>query len=217
VLYTLLASYRLTAGLDKGGYYNERFLRGRIDLVANIQRVKVKGTGVRAKANPEDEPNLYFYPAIDSAASKAGITTINTEAAADVDMVMSSDDCQKVPAFETEDPPLSTTTMMPPPPRQVLPLPTSMMMVPRNYDKVQDSLEQNAERLIQDQKQKQLRSQHVGGLLDQAMVTSSSAMMVPDETREPTYVDVNFDKLIDEMFRHDQSLDFSDLLKLAAV
>jgi len=87
-------------------------------------------------------------------------------------------------------------------------------MVPRNYDKVQDSLEQNAERLIQDQKR---RSQHVGGLLDQAMVTSSSAMMVPDETREPTYVDVNFDKLIDEMFRHDQSLDFSDLLKLAAV
>ena len=59
---------RLTVGLDKGSYYHELFLRSRPDLVRRIDRVKVKGTGVRAKANPDDEPNLYSYPAIDSRA-----------------------------------------------------------------------------------------------------------------------------------------------------
>jgi HSF-type DNA-binding len=62
---------RLTAGLDKGSYYHELFLRNRRDLVAQIQRVKVKGTGVRAKANPQDEPNLYMYPPVDDFAISA--------------------------------------------------------------------------------------------------------------------------------------------------
>ena len=59
---------RLTVGLDKGSYYHELFLRSRPDLVTRIERVKVKGTGVRAKSNPEDEPNLYSYPAVDARA-----------------------------------------------------------------------------------------------------------------------------------------------------
>lgn len=58
---------RLTTGPDKNGYYHELFLRGRMDLVARMQRMKVKGTGVRAKANPDEEPNLYAYPKIDAA------------------------------------------------------------------------------------------------------------------------------------------------------
>jgi HSF-type DNA-binding len=58
---------RLTTGPDKNGYYHELFLRGRMDLVAQMHRIKVKGTGVRAKANPEEEPNLYAYPKIDGA------------------------------------------------------------------------------------------------------------------------------------------------------
>jgi hypothetical protein len=56
---------RLTVGLDQGSYYHELFIRGRPDLVPQIQRRKVKGTGVRAKSNPEDEPDLYLYPAVD--------------------------------------------------------------------------------------------------------------------------------------------------------
>jgi hypothetical protein len=59
---------RLTVGLDKGSYYHELFLRSRLDLASRIERVKVKGTGVRAKANPNDEPNLYSYPAVDKVA-----------------------------------------------------------------------------------------------------------------------------------------------------
>jgi hypothetical protein len=50
---------RLTRGKDKGGYYHELFLRNRVFLAHNIQRIKVKGTGVRARSNPEQEPNLW--------------------------------------------------------------------------------------------------------------------------------------------------------------
>jgi hypothetical protein len=50
---------RLTKGIDRSGYYNELFLRGRPDLAWNIRRVKVKGTGIRGKSNPEQEPDLW--------------------------------------------------------------------------------------------------------------------------------------------------------------
>jgi hypothetical protein len=53
---------RLTRGKDKGGYYNEFFLRGRAHLLSKIQRIKVKGTGVRARSNPEEEPNFWQMP-----------------------------------------------------------------------------------------------------------------------------------------------------------
>ncbi len=56
---------RLTRGRDKNGYYNELFLRGRPDLMGQLNRVKVKGTKVRAKANPSEEPNLYSYSYMD--------------------------------------------------------------------------------------------------------------------------------------------------------
>ena len=56
---------RLTVGRDKGAYYHELFLRNRSDLASCIQRVKVKGTCVRAKSNPKQEPNFYQYPLAD--------------------------------------------------------------------------------------------------------------------------------------------------------
>ncbi|CAJ1954840.1 unnamed protein product [Cylindrotheca closterium] len=53
---------RLTKGQDKGGYYHELFLRGKIFLSQNIQRIKVKGTKIRARSNPDQEPNFYSMP-----------------------------------------------------------------------------------------------------------------------------------------------------------
>ena len=53
---------RLTGGLDKGGYYHEMFLRGKVSLAFDIHRKRVKGTGVRLPTNPEDEPNFYALP-----------------------------------------------------------------------------------------------------------------------------------------------------------
>jgi hypothetical protein len=50
---------RLTRGRDRGGYYHELFLRGKQFLAHNIQRLKVKGTGVRARSNPDQEPDFW--------------------------------------------------------------------------------------------------------------------------------------------------------------
>lgn len=50
---------RISRGADKGGYYHELFLQHRQYLVYRIQRMKVKGSGTRAAANPDQEPNFY--------------------------------------------------------------------------------------------------------------------------------------------------------------
>jgi len=50
---------RLTRGRDRGGYYHELFLRDRGFLAHSIQRIKVKGTGVRARSNPDQEPDFW--------------------------------------------------------------------------------------------------------------------------------------------------------------
>lgn len=57
---------RLTRGRDRGGYYHELFLRDRVFLAHNIQRLKVKGTGVRARSNPEQEPDFWAMPWVTS-------------------------------------------------------------------------------------------------------------------------------------------------------
>ena len=56
---------RLTSGKDKGGYYHELFLRGKKFLCHRIQRLKIKGTGVRKASSPDTEPQFYDMPPID--------------------------------------------------------------------------------------------------------------------------------------------------------
>jgi hypothetical protein len=63
---------RLTGGLDKGGYYHELFLRGKVSLAYEIHRQRVKGTGVRLPTNPDNEPNFYALPPV----TKDAIPTI---------------------------------------------------------------------------------------------------------------------------------------------
>ena len=53
---------RITQGPDKGGYYHELFLRGKHYLVKEISRIQIKGTGVRSKSNPDQEPDFYTMP-----------------------------------------------------------------------------------------------------------------------------------------------------------
>lgn len=62
---------RLTRGQDRGGYYHELFLHGREYLSHSIQRIKVKGTGVRAKSNPDQEPNFWAMPWVSPRAEEA--------------------------------------------------------------------------------------------------------------------------------------------------
>jgi hypothetical protein len=44
------------------GYYHECFLRTKRFLSLRIQRLKIKGTGVRRPSSPETEPNFYNMP-----------------------------------------------------------------------------------------------------------------------------------------------------------
>lgn len=55
---------RITAGKDKGGYYHEMFLRGKVFLCNRIVRKQIKGTGVRMASNPDTEPNFYAMPPV---------------------------------------------------------------------------------------------------------------------------------------------------------
>jgi len=50
---------RLTLGRDRGGYYHELFLQNKPFLARDMQRVQVKGTRVRARSNPDQEPNFW--------------------------------------------------------------------------------------------------------------------------------------------------------------
>eukprot|EP00980_Cylindrotheca_fusiformis_P009177 scaffold1996_cov127-Cylindrotheca_fusiformis.AAC.14 len=50
---------RLTAGVDRGGYYHELFIRGRMDLCRQMSRIRVKGNGSKGASSPETEPNFY--------------------------------------------------------------------------------------------------------------------------------------------------------------
>ena len=63
---------RITKGPDKGGYYNELFLRGKTFLAHRITRMRVKGTGVRARSSPETEPDFSLMPPIESSSSTSG-------------------------------------------------------------------------------------------------------------------------------------------------
>lgn len=71
---------RLTKGKDRGGYYHELFLRGKLSLAHNIQRTKVKGTGVRAKSNPDQEPNLWAMSWVGTSGEQeeAAVSTITS-------------------------------------------------------------------------------------------------------------------------------------------
>lgn len=50
---------RLTTGPDRGGYYHELFIRGRLDLCKRMVRTRVKGNGSKAASSPSTEPNFY--------------------------------------------------------------------------------------------------------------------------------------------------------------
>jgi len=63
---------RITKGYDKGGYYHELFLRNRMFMAHAIQRIKVKGTGVRARSNPAQEPDFWNMPWVDAASTPTG-------------------------------------------------------------------------------------------------------------------------------------------------
>jgi len=53
---------RITTGTDRGGYYHECFLKHKLFLCQKMSRIRIKGTGIKAKASPETEPDFYSMP-----------------------------------------------------------------------------------------------------------------------------------------------------------
>lgn len=47
---------RISMGPDQGSYYHEYFLKGMRFLCRRIMRQRINGNGIRAAANPDDEP-----------------------------------------------------------------------------------------------------------------------------------------------------------------
>jgi len=135
---------RLTRGRDRGGYYHELFLRDRVFLSHSIQRIKVKGTGVRARSNPDQEPELWAMPWVTT--TSTSITTTDkhsnqqqpqTNAQVDEDFLGESDVCYSdVPSMEQSlcmDKTMSQVPlhlMMNPPPVPVSGINMISMMIP---------------------------------------------------------------------------------------
>jgi len=63
---SLYGFQRITQGRDRGGYYHEFFLRDREFLVHSINRIRVKGTRVRARSSPDQEPDFWSMPWVGS-------------------------------------------------------------------------------------------------------------------------------------------------------
>jgi hypothetical protein len=91
---------RLTRGRDKGGYYHELFLRGRQSLANKILRIKVKGTGVRARSNPNAEPDLWQMTWVGSSVQSSTVSKSSCSSNS-ADSVSSSESDNSIVANET--------------------------------------------------------------------------------------------------------------------
>jgi hypothetical protein len=156
-----------------------------------IHRNKVKGTGVRAKSNPNAEPNFYAYPAIDLKAWEVIEDADGKREAAGV--------------FPKTD------------------LPFSFYSLERSHTDAgihDDIWKPNStyEKDLLATEQKSLvdvMMYHKAQDLDESYNSLKPNLRILDETGSTS--EVSFDALIDEMFCRDQTLDFQDLLKLAAL
>lgn len=63
--FNLYGFERITCGPDAGSYYHEAFLRHRPMLTQRMSRKRVKGTGYKAAANPDAEPDFHTMPFMD--------------------------------------------------------------------------------------------------------------------------------------------------------
>jgi hypothetical protein len=85
---------RLTRGRDRGGYYHEHFLKDRVFLARSIQRIMVKGTRVRARSNPDQEPNFWSMPwVLQQAPQKKDVPYYN-------DIALLPLSCEPLPSLE---------------------------------------------------------------------------------------------------------------------
>lgn len=74
----LYAFKRISSGPDKGAYYHELFLRGKVALCSHMIRMRVKGTKIKSASCPENEPNFYTMPPLKKS-SAADVNTVSED------------------------------------------------------------------------------------------------------------------------------------------
>jgi hypothetical protein len=230
----------LTAGLDKNGYYHELFLRDRLDLAARIPRCKVKGTGVRAKSNPEDEPNFWSMTWVPRGEQQEGAVAPSSSSSsspskkkkkkkkrtfkrsASVVSDHASEDEHKMDV----DPPVTVSSGSDPDDVVLFGWGKPFHLlddVPSSADEEDNS--RNASAAVVMKPVPVVSSPNIEATMSTIPIKKELpdkyAAKVPeieDEEEGPRqhHDEIDFDKLVDELFSHDQSLQFSELLRLAA-
>jgi hypothetical protein len=168
-------------------------------LATTIQRNKVKGTGVRPKSNPQAEPNLYCYPPVDSEAAQFQGFSKSIDTWVDYQIhrpevipdTSSYGDEQEDESSDTYD-----DLWKPIPAFEKKPFPITEPPRTSLMDMV-------------------LYGGRTPDLDESYPMTYSQPTHLVDDA--PCSMEVNFDRLLDEMFCRDQTLDFKDLLKLATM
>lgn len=129
---------RLTQGPDKGGYYHELFLRGKHYLVKEISRIQIKGTGVRSKSNPDQEPDFYTMPWVSPESSSLSSSSVPTED--DKKSQKSGQDVKNVSQEPSQSTETETSLFLVTPPtssRVVVGIPKSMVSAEFQSDLIQ--------------------------------------------------------------------------------
>lgn len=75
----LYAFKRISTGPDKGSYYHELFLRGKVSLCSLMIRMRVKGTKIKSSSCPDNEPNFYRMPRLTAASSTCESNSISED------------------------------------------------------------------------------------------------------------------------------------------
>lgn len=99
----LYSFQRLTSGPDKGGYYHELFLRGKVHLCSRMQRIRIKGTRTKGASNPDSEPNFYRMCAIDATVPVKEEQDSNEE-------TETEDNLEEIPKFTYTSSPVCVST-----------------------------------------------------------------------------------------------------------
>lgn len=163
-------------------------------MVTMIHRNKVKGTGVRPKSNPMAEPDLYSYPPVDSEAA------LFQGCSNSFDTWMN---CQMYPEV------IPDTNSYGEPQEAEL-----SDMYDDRWKPIPDVEKMSFPTIVEPPRSLMDMMMYGGKTSD---MNESCHVIHPLVDDAPCSMDVNFDRLLDEMFCRDQTLDFKDLLKLATI
>jgi hypothetical protein len=90
---SLYGFLRLTRkGADHNAYYHELCLRGMPELLAQMQRTRIKGYWVRQSSSPESEPDFYSMPTVEESIENRPLQSDSTQALSSDNVIIDGND-----------------------------------------------------------------------------------------------------------------------------